>query len=399
MSLFYKVILDKIYFLLTLDFKYVLYFSMNTKKTINKLCFWSYLKRQEFCKKHNIFQDNKEILEILMAEESVLEWNTNLKYNNFFFKQHINNWFSPKDLIIDDIDQITYHHKPENKYIVEMMLDYFDSNLILSENYEKQITNIIEKIQKKENVFVITNHTTFANIPIIISTIEKQAKKMKIDNINDSIITVLWPAIMTQRQKNVIQWMSHIYKTHPKTINWIIPWLEQKQLRKSWEFWIKILEQCKEKWGNIIFIAPTATRDTIERLSKDDNKIFFWDDSTESVNATLHNLIQRTISIKDEKDTRKEKNNIVLIWVNDSQLKNPSYVNPTNNEWKKSSDIYLCIKNYKQEEISKLIEEKKLMSELANLVIDKTGESIAEAISIEKLNQIKEELRTNKFSK
>ena len=73
------------------------------------------------------------------------------------------------------------------------------------------------------SAIIVTNHATFAGIPILISELHKYAKIHDKKEVRDNIHAILGPALLTQSQKKVGQAIASLRKTIPTTNQSEIP--------------------------------------------------------------------------------------------------------------------------------------------------------------------------------
>ncbi len=86
----------------------------------------------------------------------------------------------------------------------------------MSEAEELAIQQSLQEVLAGKNTFIITNHDTFSNIPVIIMKYMVVARTLKIKNPNQYLYTILGPLLMThKRQKLFINMLSNIIITQP----------------------------------------------------------------------------------------------------------------------------------------------------------------------------------------
>ena len=300
-------------------------------------------------------------------------------YNKHFHDQHIKEWFDEKELIHDEFLQISYQKKLKGqKEIFDLLDDHISivhkDNILFDEDMDK----IFDTLSERSNV-IVTNHATFANIPILIRMIDQEAKKRGINNITNRCFTVLGPTILTQVQRNVILSISNAVKTIPNTVFGNIEWMEKEiniVRKKFLRTYIKLLE---EKW-NIIFMNPQWTRDIIN-----------WSkchDCPKPLSILTKNDKTLATSIKLVQSAAKKWSWITIIWVNDAGLKTPWKTNEKDNSWT-TSKIFIGSKSFQKEEILGIISRWELMSILWNLTHDHNGDSIWYSVSEKQFEELR----------
>lgn len=307
-------------------------------------------------------------------------------YNKHYHDQHIKNWIPKNKLIKDDPMQILYSRDPWTLSLREKLVMEFINwfwNIIWDPNYEHNIRQLFEDIKKWKSILIITNHTTFLNFPIIIMQLHIFAQKYWYENILNDVYTILWPALVTQSQKNYILSISNLLKTIPNTPNSTIPWLKKliDAIRKRFLKTLTTLKKWKSdhssKW-KIFILAPTGTRDTIIWWEWEAKKIYFEWDQTPSVAWSLAIV----------KSFAKDNLPVYIFWVNESSLKDPGKVNPTNNEWT-PWDIHIWTQRIDPEETMELLKNQIFMQQLANNVKKWDWSTIWEIRTSQEISKIK----------
>lgn len=315
---------------------------------------------------------------------------TLITYNEHYQRQHEQNWMNPNSTIIDDPYQIIY---PRNPWLLNwrekttMQIIYSFANIIWiwktkewitnNESYEQTMKELFDVLETK-SVLIITNHATFVNFPIIIWELEKYAKKFWKHWILDKIYTILWPALLTQNQKNYIQSISNLLKTIPDTWNSQIPWIEEEIKRIRKRFLRELSELRKTPW-NIFILAPTWTRDLLYRdeTEKDIiNTILFGSDED----------LSNSLSII--KSFAKKDWHIVFAWVNETSLKDPSKVQIWNNDWTPWA-VMVSMQYTSPQNTLELFRQKQIMQTLANNVLDINWNPIWKTVRSERLRCMK----------
>lgn len=313
-------------------------------------------------------------------------------YNAHFLVNHFRNWYLLSDITIDDLKQVIYKHMPSLHYKTVQIRDYLDYRILYTQQDKENLEYCLDALEKGYNVIHISNHPTHFTFGISIGQLEQLNSKraQPLENLNDMLYIILWWALMTNKAGKLALGDANVLKTHPQTDNGKIPPIQEEQLHGTQKFLhtiLKINDEDQQEW-KIFFIAPPATKDTIDREGKKENKIFFWDDSIESVEKTL-NLVKRMIK-------RNPKTILLLAGVNESDIKNPSFVSPYNNELKKHCYVPMKTKTYtpdNMEDFLTLIENKEVMAHIAEMVLDIHGNSIAQALPSDELNNMKNKIQ------
>lgn len=284
-------------------------------------------------------------------------------YNKHYHKQHIRNWMHPTALIQDDPFKILYHINQgaiwERRELMLWILDSFSNIIWQNKEFQKNMLSLFEQLNQWKSVLIVTNHATFLNFPLIISELQKFAKTIWYENILEDTYTILWPALVTQDQKNYIQAISNLLKTIPETPNSNIPWFEKQTSFIRKKFLRNLLRLRSKKW-KIFLLAPTGTRDIVQR--QDDNVQWIYFKSDE--------LVQWSLSIV--KSFAKDWLHTFVIWVNESQLKNPSKVLSWSNEWT-SGNVIMSMEEIPAQQALQHLENKTFMQILADNVKDESG--------------------------
>lgn len=327
--------------------------------------------------------EDQEALESLMGPEEI-----HRLYNEHRHNIHIKNWYKLSSLITDDINQMVYPRNPGTmrmlqSFILETIEAYTDVLPEDIETYEALMEKLFYTLDHASAI-IITNHATFAGIPIIITELHKYAKIHDRKQVREKINTILGPALLTQSQKKVIQAISTLRKTIPTTKQSEIPAFDaavennrlaehpHKKIRK--EFVKNFISKWDEP-GNIFLLAPTGTRDVLEWTPyKTIKSISFSDDET----------VQNTL--KAVNHFVQKGNMILLAGVNETAMKVPGATWEKNNSWSKGS-THITLKELTPEACEQLIKDKWFMNELASLVKDNYGNSIGRVLPE---NQLKE---------
>ena len=314
-------------------------------------------------------------------------------YNIHHHKKLLENWYLINQMRLDILDKVTYPFDAIQHKNVRRFRDYLNYTLLYQQEDKDHFEQCINLIKKGNNIIILMNHPTYFTPGIIWGELERINKESEypIENINQYFYTIVWPALTTNSQWSLWQGSSHILKTHPRTANGTINQIESNQQKAIKKFIDEILRLSQEttiwSYWKVFFIAPPWTKDTIAREGNNNNTIFFGNDDTESVKKTL----QLTKII-----TKKNPNtSILMTWVNESNLKNPNYVNPLNHE--RLQDCFIPINtkllSYQNiEEYYTLIKEKKIMPTIASMIKNINNENIWYAVPQDELEFIKKEL-------
>ena len=313
-----------------------------------------------------------------MLEECLNKNNESDLYHKYYWSKNLKNWLSKKQLRRDVIDQVNYPIKPgifdiTRKAIFEV-LDAYSCVVPYDPIKYENIMRAILDPSREEAVNILVNHENFATMLIIIkelykyaSIINKQNASNKI-NLKKNVYIVFWSTISTQSQIIPVQSVSNGLKTIPSGDD--IPGIENtiKSIRSNF---IKQLFTITKDPNNIVIMAPTGTRDVIQRNSDwTVNAILFKDDTwIESTAKIIKSLVESWTKI-------------ILVWTNGTGLKRPGMkkVTETNNN-RTTSDVYIDIQELSSEECLSLIEDKKLMETIGWLVRDHNWNSIAKIVN------------------
>ena len=310
-------------------------------------------------------------------------------YNAHFDITHFKNWYLLSDIAIDDIARILYPYDASLHYKTVQLRDYLDYSILYTQQDKENLEHCLWGLENGYNVIHLSNHPTYFTFWLSIGELEQLNKKSNhpIEELNSLLYIILWWALMTNKSWKLALWSANILKTHPQTSNWKIPSIEQEQNSGIQKFLRQVLSlnKAKEEKGKMFFLAPNGTKDVIQRENSSENKIYFWDDTTISVEKSL-NLVKKMLKTNN-------KTIVLLSWVNESALKNPNYVNPYNHEREQHCQVPIKTKLFNSdnlEEFMRLIDNKQVMSEIANMTINTQGKSIGNAVSSIELNKIKE---------
>lgn len=322
------------------------------------------------------------------TKEMLTPEDINRLYNEHRHAIHMKNGYKESSLIDDDVNQMVYPRNPgKMKMLQSLILEAIESytNILPynREEYEALMQKLFTTLDTKSAI-IVTNHATFANIPILITELHKYAKIHNKKGVRDRINTIVGPALLTQSQKRMGQAISNLRKTIPSTKQSEIPvfdeavqkgQLTENPLHKIKKEFIKHFTKAWSEAGNIFLLAPTGTRDILEWSQyKDIQSISFADD--ESIQTTLkviNNFVQ-------------QGNMIILAGVNEAAMKTPGKTHEKNHsrtEW----STHVMLKELTPEMCDQLIKEKKFMQELAGLVRNNYGVSIWQALSASQLKE------------
>ena len=325
---------------------------------------------------------NESSKNILKPEE------INRLYNDYRHAIHLKNGYKKSSLIDDDIDQTIYPRNPGKMRMLQSIileaLESYTSVLVENkETYEALMEKIFATLDT-QSVIIVTNHATFAGIPILISQLHKYSKIHHKKEARENINTIVGPALLTQSQKKIIQSISTLRKTIPTTNQSDIPAfnkaIENNQLAENPIQKIRkdFVKNFIKKWtdpGNIFLVAPTGTRDILERSPyKTIQSISYANDET----------LQHTLKMINY--FVQQGNMIILAGVNETSMKIPSKTHEKNNSRSKWS-TYITLKELTPETCEQLIKDKIFMNELALLVKDNYGNSIGKALPKDQLKE------------
>lgn len=327
----------------------------------------------------SILQTHNTILnddsQLLLKNLSALDLNNQL-YNTHHHLLLLQNDHLIEALTIDTLEQIFYPFNPSAHKSVLEFRQQLQTTIITKWTDKKNIKQIFEHMKQGGNTIILMNHPTYFTPGILIQLLEEL--NTDIANLNNNLYTILWWALMTNIQGKLAQWTSNILKTHPQTQNGIIPTITSAQERGVYQFIRMTLNEYRKqsKPGKIFLIAPTATRDTIQRRENNwtiEKDIYLHNDENNSVRKTL-NLVDKMID---------SNTMILLAWVNESELKNPYHINPSNNEWRKNCIIPINTQLYTPKEIEafkNLCANKQVMKTIADLITDEYNTTIGKLI-------------------
>jgi len=106
--------------------------------------------------------------------------------------------------------------------ILEALESYTSVLVENKEEYQALMERLFAKLDT-QSVIIVTNHATFAGIPILISQLHKYSKIHHKKEAREHINTIVGPALLTQSQKKIIQSISTLRKTIPTTNQSEIP--------------------------------------------------------------------------------------------------------------------------------------------------------------------------------
>ena len=273
-------------------------------------------------------------------------------HNAWFRETHLQDGNSLKNLKVHTLWDIEKKRAEEEwlknipKYIVGELVRYVVKRRYnphfntMSAEEEQIIEQSRQEMLAGKNTFIITNHDTFGNIPIIIIKYMTIAHKLHIKNPNQYLYTILWPLLMThKRQKLLINMLSNIVITQP--VNNHTPEIlkevhkEQRNLASN-----KIKSDCLEEhptW-KVYLCAPSGTRDIVLRLKNGDPIIYLPDESS----------ISNQLTYRLAKEIKKSGARVLLCGTNTTALKKG--IAPSNNDWNKNANIAMHLQNIENAE-------------------------------------------------
>lgn len=151
----------------------------------------------------------------------------NRLYNEHRHAIHMKNGYKESSLIDDDVNQMVYPRNPgKMKMLQSLILEAIESytNILPynREEYEALMQKLFTTLDTKSAI-IVTNHATFANIPILTTELHKYAKIYNRKGVRDRINTIVGPALLTQSQKRMGQAISNLRKTIPSSKQSEIP--------------------------------------------------------------------------------------------------------------------------------------------------------------------------------
>ncbi|MDD3262574.1 MAG: hypothetical protein PHR61_01900 [Candidatus Absconditabacteria bacterium] len=303
--------------------------------------------------------------------------NTEHAYHKYYRERSVKNGVPFSKLMKDCLNK-TYYPIKSGKYdiaqksIFEVLNSYTHIVPFDREKYESVMASILT-VPEDKSCLILFNHDNFATMTAFIREMYQSAKRLKQNNperdidLKKIVHTIVGPAITTQKQIRSINGISNVLKTVPARDN--IPEINPKLDGIRLKF-IKHFLELSNVGGQIFLMAPTGTRDIINRNNDGTLKsIMFQDD--ESIPQTT-----KIIKLFAEKG-----NKIVLVGTNGAGLKRPGVkrVKERDNN-RTTADVYIDSKELTSKECISLIEEKKLMETIASLVRDNQGNSIGQTI-------------------
>lgn len=272
----------------------------------------------------------------------------NYLHNADFWDTHLKDGNKYKHLILHYLWQ--NEEKVKNlfgRFAKEILDKVYASNILpMSQDEEELILQSILDVDQWKSTLIISNHDTFANLPMIIYKYLQVAHKNKIKMLNKNIRTILWPLLMTHVwQKFMITVLSNVIITVPAGKN-------SKDLKPFYSEHRKCAEQLifdklkynDDRW-NIILLAPSWTRDIVLRDELGKPIILIPDESWISNRATFSWIINPAQKL--------DRVNIYIIWANTTAMKKGIPIQ--NHQRNRGVDVELHIKD-----VSSSREEKKL---------------------------------------
>ena len=285
-------------------------------------------------------------LELLFKKEH-LEGMVTYLHNAGFRETHLKDGNTLKDLIIHKPGTVIEPWATDGilKYLPRdiagelarwiMTIRYNPQLLEMSPEEEASIKKILLDITAGKSTFILTNHDTFWNIPLIIFKCIKVAHKLKIKNVSQYIRTILWPLLMTHKwEKWAINSLSNSIITQPVGNN--PTELKEVYSQQRTQAGKAIIDLFPEKsdgtYGNIVVCASSGTRDIL-LWKKDGTPVIYIPDSS---------FISNKTSLPLAKEAKKAGANVVIWWTNTTALKKG--ITPNNNDRNRNAPIEMHVK-------------------------------------------------------
>lgn len=152
-------------------------------------------------------------------------------YNDHRHAIHRANGYPESAMIDDDLGTLVYPRDPgtmrmKQSLILEAIESYTNVVPYDKEAYESLMQRLFISLEQKSAI-IVTNHATFANIPILVTELHKYAKQYHKKDIRDRINTIVGPALLTQSQKTMGLAITNLWKTIPATKQSEIPALDE----------------------------------------------------------------------------------------------------------------------------------------------------------------------------
>jgi hypothetical protein len=161
----------------------------------------------------------------------------------------------------------------------------------------RSFQELSQQIRKEEgNIFVVTNHMTWANIPFLAFCFHHFLRIPK-----ENLYAMVWPAIFTSEFEfeGARRWMNLIL-TWPDTPRWDTWYNQTEQIQKNaLRQALKVMRDTSQ-WMQVIFLAPSGTSDQVSITC---NKMAYPSEGTLRFMGSIGNRYP-----------------IYPIWVNDSEV-------------------------------------------------------------------------------
>ncbi len=184
---------------------------------------------------------------------------------------------------------------------VKSFVNNFDA---LREQFRVKTGEIEKRLQGGQNVLIITNHMTLANIPLNISLLISSSQDPEF--LMDSLWTIMGPSLMTnQQEKHTILSLTNVLLTQPSTANGKVPGFDQKQKRRAFDFYRECQKLCaaSESTGKLLILAASGTRDKIIRGDGIERSLVMMKEASRGANrlvASLKNTVMFPIMVDDD---------------------------------------------------------------------------------------------------
>ncbi|GHW02606.1 hypothetical protein AGMMS50249_3920 [candidate division SR1 bacterium] len=239
----------------------------------------------------------------------------------------------------------------------------------MGDEEKEALQKSILDIYNGKSTLIISNHDTFANLPMIIHKYLQLAKEMGISNFNQNIYTILGPLLtMHKTQKKIITAQGNTLVTIPAgTEQPALKSVYSRERAISGEKMRSLLRDPNDQGrGAILLCCPSGTRDVIYRRPDGKPVIFLPDDYQSSNRVTFQTLVAPFRS--------NDHVNMLMIGSNTTAMKENKPAN--NNQWNRGSEIELHVCDLKEKQMN-------TTKDMINLLTDQVqfhGESIAIAL-------------------
>ncbi|MEI6774719.1 MAG: hypothetical protein WCL18_08305 [bacterium] len=190
-------------------------------------------------------------------------------YNEHFRGIHTEDGRHASSCINDNLYQVFY---PQYTGVVaniieQCILSIIDAlTKVVPHNQEKYATSMQHIMNDSKNIFLVTNHATFANIPIAIRELHRYAKLPDHQEKLNKLYTILAPSLTTQSQRHFVNTLSHLLKTFTLNSRSQIAGLKQEIKKVRGAFKEEVDTRASQQ-GNIFMLASGGTRDVTTRNS------------------------------------------------------------------------------------------------------------------------------------